>query len=108
MVWNGRDSTLRVTTYHDRVSARQALAGELREAANRFFRGATGKCVDFQVVDLEDDTYRFEFFAPARTAGYGKRYVQEIDTSGRVLREYKETLGPTGVLEIKWVHGGPP
>ncbi|MGI8916331.1 MAG: hypothetical protein ACR2JY_21590 [Chloroflexota bacterium] len=42
---------MRVTTYHDRASDRQALVDKLQEAANRFFRGATGKSVDFRVTE---------------------------------------------------------
>jgi hypothetical protein len=94
-------------TYPDRDSARRALTGALREAANRFFRGATSKSTDFFVSALRGGGYRFAFFTPARTPGYGKRYVQEINASGAVVREYKETHGPQGLIEVKWIHGGP-
>jgi hypothetical protein len=104
---DGRAGIVRVTAFLDRASARQAFAGDLRSAANRFFRGATGKSTGFRIIDLEDGTFRFAFFSPARMRGYGKLYVQEIDQSGNVLREYKETWGPDGVLETKWIHGGP-
>ncbi|CAK7261945.1 protein of unknown function (plasmid) [Shinella sp. WSC3-e] len=50
---------------------------------------------------------RFEFFSPARNTGYGKRYVQEVDGTGSVVREFKETIGPDGVTDTKWNHGGP-
>ena len=48
---------------------------------------------------------RLEFFSPARNAGYGKLYVQEIDASGNVTREFKDTMGPDGLVQRKWVHG---
>jgi hypothetical protein len=47
-----------------------------------------------------------QFFSPANNPGYGKLYVQEIDSSGNVVREYKDTIGPDGVIERKWIHGG--
>ncbi|NTW38877.1 MAG: hypothetical protein HGA44_03145 [Cellulomonadaceae bacterium] len=46
-----------------------------------------------------------QFFSPANNPGYGKLYVQEIDAAGRVLREWKDTLGPHGLIERKWVLG---
>lgn len=43
----------------------------------------------------------------AHNPGYGKLYVQEIDAAGNVIEEFKNTLGPNGLIETKWVHGGP-
>jgi hypothetical protein len=34
-------------------------------------------------------------------------YVQEVDKSGAIVSEFKDTLGrPNGLLERKWLHGG--
>ena len=96
-----------MASFADNAAARRALAGPLQQAANRFFGGATSQSTGFQVTNLDGGEYRLEFFTPARNPGYGKRYVQEIGPDGRVLREYKETLGPEGIVETKWVHGGP-
>lgn len=92
-----------------KAAARAALAelGDVGVAANRFFRDATSKSTGFRITDLANRLRRLEFFSPANNPGYGKRYVQEIDEFGRILREYKETIGPNGVIETKWVHGGP-
>ena len=76
-------------------------------AANRFFRGATSKSTGFKITELEEGARLLEFFSPARNPGYGKRYAQVIDEFGRVIREFKETIGPNGIIEVKWVHGGP-
>lgn len=59
----------------------------------------------FQISELADGGYRMQFFSPARNAGYGKVYVQEIDEAGVVVREYKHTMGPDGLIETKGVHG---
>lgn len=88
-------------------AARVSLEGGQAVAANRFFRGAGKKGTDFQVASLSDGTTRLSFFDPARNEGYGKVYVQIIDQTGKVLREFKDTLGPTGLLERKWLKGGP-
>jgi hypothetical protein len=90
-----------------RSAAREGLPGELIGAGNRFFRGATLKSQDFAAIGLPDGGYRLQFFSPANTPGYGKLYVQEVDNIGQVLREYKQTMGPEGLIETKWVHGGP-
>lgn len=45
--------------------------------------------------------------AAANNIGYGKVYVQEIDSSGNIIREFKETIGPNGLIETKWIAGGP-
>jgi hypothetical protein len=37
-----------------------------------------------------------------------ERHVLAIDEFGWVVREYKETIWPNGIIEVKWVHGGPP
>jgi hypothetical protein len=95
------------TTYPDKASARRALTGPRGEAANRFFRGATAKSRDFGITDLGNGGCRLEFFSPANNPGYGKRYVQVVGPAGEIIREYKETLGPRGLIETKWVHGGP-
>ena len=89
-----------------KAEARQAFSGAQQHAANRFFRDATAKSTNFRATDL-DGGQRLEFFSPANTPGYGKRYVQEIDAEGNVVREWKEILGPHGLVETKWVHGGP-
>lgn len=92
----------------DRASARQAFDGDARTAANRFFRGATSKSTNFQAQNLGNGQYKMQFLSPANNPGYGKLYVQEIDSSGTVLKEYKDTLGPDGLVERKWLVGGPP
>jgi len=94
-------------TYPDKAAARGALSGRAGSAANRFFRDATGKNTGFAITALDAGIYRLEFFSPARNPGYGKRYVEEIGPDGEVIREFKETLGPSGLIETKWVHGGP-
>ncbi len=94
------------THFPDKDSARRALAGAQQAAANRFFRDAAKNSRDFKVTDLGGGNQRLEYFSPARNPGYGKRYVQEIDAQGAVLREYKDTLGPQGLIERKWLHGG--
>jgi hypothetical protein len=98
---------LRTTEYQDRAAARQALSGAQRQAANRFFKGATGKSVNFRSTELPNGGQRLEFFSPADTPGYGKLYVQEIDADGVTIRRYKDTMGPEGLIERKWIVGGP-
>ncbi|MDH0868219.1 RHS repeat-associated core domain-containing protein [Mitsuaria sp. GD03876] len=93
--------------FETKQAARAALDGPLGAAANRFFRGAAKNAQDFRITDLADAGKRFEFFSPARNAGYGKLYVQEVDSTGAIVREFKDTLGPRGLIETKWVHGGP-
>jgi hypothetical protein len=90
-----------------REAARRGFSGLLGAAANRFFRGATSKSINFEATCLENGVWRFEYFSPANNPGYGKRYIQEVDAAGTVLREWKETWGPDGLIEVKWVHGGP-
>ena len=97
----------KITRFAGKTSARQAFSGEMRAAANRFFRGATTKSTDFKALDIANGGKRLEYFSRARNAGYGKRYVQEIDNTGRIIREFKETIGPSGIRDIKWIHGGP-
>jgi hypothetical protein len=46
-----------------------------------------------------------ERFSPANNAGYGKLYVRVIDSRGEILEDYKDTLGPNGLIERKWLHG---
>jgi len=89
--------------FSTRAEARQALTGTLRAAANRFFRDATSKSRDFRLVQMSDGGHWFQFFTPARNRGYGKLYVQKVDEMGRVVTEYKDTLGPSGLIERKWI-----
>jgi len=100
-------STLGATGLANRAAARAALSelGDVGAAANRFFRGATAKSTDFRISELSAGLRRLEFFSPANNAGYGKRYVQEVDAFGRVVREYKETISPSGVIDVKWIRG---
>jgi hypothetical protein len=102
-----RASEADVVVYADRVSARNALSGDLREASNRFFRKATSKSIDFRVTELGDGGFRMEFFSPADNPGYGKLYVEAIDKGGAVVSRFKDTLGPNGLIERKWMIGGP-
>ena len=93
--------------FGSRSAAREGLTGDAGVAANRFFRDATSKSVDFQAQPLAGGGYRLQFFSPANNPGYGKLYVQEIDAAGNVISEFKNTPGPDGLIETKWVHGGP-
>jgi hypothetical protein len=93
--------------FETKQAAREALDGSVGAAANRFFRDAAKNSKDFRITDLEAGGKRFEFFSPARNEGYGKLYVQEVDGSGAVVREFKNTVGPDGLIETKWIHGGP-
>ncbi len=80
----------------------------VRLSFTKFFKGATSKASDFQIETLEEGGYRLSFFSPARTPGYGKLYVADVDNAGTLIREFKDTLDPFGQLvERKWVHGGP-
>jgi RHS repeat-associated protein len=92
--------------YGSKTAARQGLPGLVGVAANRFFRGATAKSEGFQSQLLDSGGYRLQFFSPARNPGYGKLYVQEINAFGDVVLEYKNTLGPQGLIETKWIFGG--
>jgi hypothetical protein len=97
----------RAVTFADKASARTGLPAPMRPMSNRFFRGATAKSQDFKITQLVGGGHRMEFFTPAENAGYGKLYVQTIDVRGLVVSEYKDTLGPDGLIERKWVRGGP-
>jgi hypothetical protein len=95
-----------VLRFESKAAARAGLAEDAGKAANRFFRDATSKSQDFQIQELSGGGYRLQFFSPANNPGYGKLYVQDIDSAGNVLREFKNTMGPDGWIETKWVHGG--
>ncbi|HZC69861.1 MAG TPA: hypothetical protein VE442_04125 [Jatrophihabitans sp.] len=96
-----------IVPFADKAAARQGLEGDLQPVANRFYRGATSKSRDFQLINLADGNLRMQYFSPANNPGYGKLYVQTIDPSGRIVTEFKDTLGPGGLIERKWVHGEP-
>lgn len=96
-----------VLTFGSKAAARGGLPGDAGLAANRFFRDATSKSVDFQAQAVPGGGYRLQFFSPANNPGYGKLCGQEIDAAGNVIKEFKNTLGPAGLIETKWVHGGP-
>jgi hypothetical protein len=101
------ESMPRVMLFADKAGARAGLEGDLRPACNRFFKGATGKSKDFRIVEQDGGRFRLEFFSPAENPGYGKLYVQTIDAEGRILARYKDTVGPNGLIERKWMEGGP-
>ena len=91
----------------DAVKDNQELTPKQRKAGREFFDGANGSSSrDFR-VEISDVKTRFEFFTPARNQGYGKLYVQEVDSSGNVIREFKDTLGPNGLVERKFIRGEP-
>ncbi len=94
--------------FASRDEARKALGGDLGKAANRFFKGASKtKSKDFTITDLPDGGKRFEFFTPAKNEGFGKRFIQDVDSNGKIVREFKDTISPDGnVIERKFIHGG--
>jgi hypothetical protein len=65
------------------------------------------KSQDFQAQELSGGGFRLRFFSPANNPGCGKLYVLGIDSTGIVVREYKNKIASEGVIETKWVHGGP-
>lgn len=93
--------------FADKTAARKAFSGDIGIVVNRFFSKATGKSKNFKVTELHGKGKRLEFFSPAENAGYGKRYVQEIDSKGNIMKHYKETIGPKGLIETKWLQGRP-
>ncbi len=90
-----------------RQEARKGFTGGLRTSANQFYRHAKDKGQHFRTEKLPDGNYRFEFFHAANNPGYGKRYIKVVDPTGTTLKSYKETIGPKGLLETKWLVGGP-
>lgn len=101
------DAEPEVRLFADKAAAREGVKGPIRASARKFFGDATSKCRDFRVSRLVDGSSRLEFFAPANNVGYGKLYVQTVDSSGVVIAEYKDTIGPFGLIERKWIRGGP-
>jgi hypothetical protein len=95
-----------VLTFPSKQSLVQSYAeNDAIKGIKKFFRGSTSKSRDFKVTELPNSCKRLEFFTPARNKGYGKRYVQELDNSGTILREFKETIGPNGqVLNTERIH----
>ena len=65
---------------------------------NKFFKDATGKSTDFKVINLENGNVEMSYFSPARTEGYGKRYILEMDKLGNKITEYRQTIDPTGAV----------
>lgn len=98
----------RVMSFPSKNEARKAFGGKLGNAANRFFRDATSKSRDFKISNLSKGGKRFEFFSPAKNKGYGKKFIQEVNSEGQIIREFKDTLGPKGLIERKFIHGGQP
>jgi hypothetical protein len=96
-------------SFDTKADARSALLGDAGTSANRFFRDATGKSINFRIDPAsEDGGYRLSFYSPANNEGYGKLYVQEISANGDVIREYKEVLYDGNVIEPpKYLRGGP-
>ncbi|CAL7961104.1 hypothetical protein MIDIC_240071 [Alphaproteobacteria bacterium] len=100
------DKTFEVKEFLDKKDAKEAYI-ELNsaESVSKFFSGATSKSKNFKVIEFKDGSKRLEFFSPANTPGYGKRYIQEIDANGNLIKEFKETIGPDGnVLNTKLLH----
>lgn len=63
------------------------------------------KSSDFKIIDLPEGGKRFEFFSLANNEGYGKLYVQEVNAQGKIMKEFKDTIGPEGLIERKFITG---
>jgi len=91
-------------SYDNKGDARSALLGDAGRAANRLFRDATSKSVQFRIVPTESGGYRLSFFFfPANNPGYGKLYVQEISAEGNIELEYKDTMHGERLIERKYI-----
>jgi len=77
----------------------------MRQAANKFFSGASSKSTDYAITYLGNGEHALEFFSPADSVGYGKRYVQTILNDGRISSEFRQSLGPDGLGKVTFVHG---
>lgn len=93
-----------VQSFGSKAEARGAFSGDVGKAAKDFFGGATSKSVNFQATSLKDGNTQFQFFSPANNPGFGKLYVQVVDKAGKVVSEYKDTMGPKGLIERKILH----
>jgi len=92
-----------IIRFSGRTDARNALPDDLRSVSNKFFRAATGKSTDFRSIALRNGQTRMQFFSPANNAGYGKLYVAIVDREGVMVARYKDTLGPQGLINRKWM-----
>lgn len=104
--WRAERLIAQGVTFETKQAARGALSGTQGQAANRFFRDAAKNSQDFRIQGTQGGGKRFQFFSPAKNEGYGKLYVQEVDKSGSVVKEFKDTMGPNGLIERKFVRGG--
>lgn len=73
------------------------LPSGVSSTANKFFTGATGKSNQFNIVKTNTG-YKFNFFSPANTPGYGKSYNLETDLVGKITERVRYTLGPNGEI----------
>ena len=78
----------------------------LNNIAQNFFKEAKGS-KNIKATQLPDNRIKFEFFDPAENVGFGKRYVQIIDkVTKEVLVDKKMTVGPNGLIDVKYIKGG--
>ena len=56
------------------------------------------------MIHYPDGSTQLEHFAPANNAGYGKLFVQFVDKDGQRVAQYRDTLGPNGLIERKWMY----
>ncbi|RZI45292.1 hypothetical protein EDM53_05480 [Rickettsiales endosymbiont of Peranema trichophorum] len=95
-----------ILSFNDKITVRKYLENTpFFKEGNKFFKDATGKCKDYKITNLASGNKEMSYFAEAKTAGYGKRYVLELDGEGKRIKEYKDTITPSGAIkERKFIH----
>lgn len=59
----------------------------------------THKCSNFKTTKMDNGSIAMEYIAKADTPGYTKRYVQIINSSGNILKEFNEIISPDGSVK---------
>ena len=99
----GDEAAENVRLFATREEARRALGEPMRSKCNQFFKDAGSKGTEFKITELEDGTIGMEFFSPAYNAGYGKLYVKILDHDGGIVEWFKDTMGPRGFINRKYI-----
>lgn len=104
---SGEATAVRGMTFDTRSAARyeHGLDGPPAREANHFFKGARGPESDkppsirYKVTELSDGTWRFEFTDPSDTPGRTKVYTKFVNSQGRTVEYYRDTVAADGTIE---------
>lgn len=80
------------------LSSVSKLPESIQKSAKSFFKGSSNNYSEYSVTKNKDGTYTIKMVNPGRVPGSKAVYYKIVNSGGKTIKVYKDTIDPDGNL----------